>query len=198
VKRAIPVLGFTCLALAAAGAALSQTAPAQPAAPAKPATPPATPEPPPCSAPELHQLDFWVGDWDLTHRARVARDKDEWQDGTGTNSVRKILDGCVVEEHFEDKKEGFRGQSVSTYDPMHHQWLQTWVDNSGAYLPFTGGFENGRMILSQPAKIGGKDGIKRMVFHDIKPDSFDWDWENTIDGGKTWVTMWKIHYTRHK
>ncbi len=196
-KRAIPVLGLTCLALAVAAVAVSQTAPAQPAAPA-PAKPAAAPEPPPCSAPEFHQLDFWVGDWDLTHRARVARDKDQWQDGTGTNSVRKILDGCVVEEHFEDKSQGFKGQSVSTYDLMRHQWLQTWVDNSGEYLPFTGGLENGKMILSQPAKINGKDGIKRMVFHDIKPDSFDWDWENTIDGGKTWVTMWHIHYTRHK
>jgi hypothetical protein len=193
VKRTIAVLGFTCLALAGAGAA-AQTPPAKPAAPA-PAPPP---QAKPCTGPEFHQLDFWLGDWDLTHRSRVARDKDEWQDGKATNSIRAILDGCAVEEHFEDASQGYRGQSDSVYNPALHKWQQTWVDNGGEYLDFTGSFENGRMILSTPGKIGNQDGVKRMVFHDIKPDSFDWDWENSIDGGKTWVTMWKIHYARRK
>jgi hypothetical protein len=197
VKRAIPVLGFTCLALAA-GAAVSQTPPAPPAPPAAAPAPSAPPAPPPCAGPEFHQLDFWIGDWNLTHRARVARDKDEWQDGTGTNSIRSVLDGCVIEEHFEDKSQGFHGQSVSMYNPALHKWQQTWVDNADTYLLFTGGLENGRMILSTAATIDGKPAVKRMVFHDVKPDSFDWDWENSIDGGKSWVAMWKIHYTRRK
>jgi hypothetical protein len=192
VKRAITVLGFTCLALTAVGTAAAQTPPAKPVAPAP------APQPKPCMGPEFHQLDFWLGDWDLTHRSRVARDKDEWQDGKATNSVRSILDGCAVEEHFADASQGYRGQSDSVYNPALHRWQQTWVDNQGEYLDFTGSFENGRMTLSTPGKIGDKDGVKRMVFHDIKADSFDWDWENSIDGGKTWVAMWKIHYARRK
>jgi Protein of unknown function (DUF1579) len=190
------VFGFTCLSLAALGATLgAQTQPAKPTPPAPTAAPPA---PPPCSGPEFRQLDFWIGDWNLTHRARVARDKDQWEEGTATNSVRAILGGCVIEEHFEDKAQGFQGQSASMYNPDKKIWQQTWVDNQNSYLVFTGGMENGRMILSTPAMIGDHPGVKRMVFSNIKPDSFDWDWENTIDGGKTWVTMWKIHYARRK
>jgi len=197
VKRTIAVVGLTCLALAGAGAAAAQTQPAKPAAPPAPpaAVPAPTPAPPPCAGPEFHQLDFWIGDWNLTHRARVARDKDEWTDGTGTNSIRKILDDCVVEEHFEDKANAFRGQSASVYDPQRHLWQQTWVDNAAGYLVLTGTFENGRMTLQTPVL---ENRTKRMVFHDIKPDSFDWDWESSIDGGKTWVAMWKIHYARRK
>jgi hypothetical protein len=199
IKRAIPLLGFLCLALVGLGtAAVSQTPPAG-SAPATPPAPtaaaPAAPAPPPCAAPEFHQLDFWVGDWNLTHRARTARDKDEWTDGTGTNSVRKILKGCVIEEHFEDKAGDFMGQSASVYDPAQHQWRQTWVDDSAGYLVLRGNFENGRMVLQTPVE---KNATKRMVFHDIKPDSFDWDWESSTDAGKTWVTMWKIHYARRK
>jgi hypothetical protein len=196
VKRAIPIFALICLeltcrvAMPASAAAQAQPAPAAAPAPAPP--------PPPCTAPEFHQLDFWVGDWNLTHRARVARDKDEWTDGTGTNSVRKILKGCVIEEHFEDKAGDFTGQSASVYDAAQHQWRQTWVDDSAGYLVLTGGFTggaDGKMILQTAVE---KDATKRMVFHDIKPDSFEWDWESSKDGGKTWVTMWKIHYARRK
>jgi hypothetical protein len=198
VKRAIPIfglsLGLTCLAGTVGTATTATGAQTQPAPAAAPALA-AAPAPPPCTAAEFHQLDFWVGEWNLTHRARVARDKDEWTDGTGTNSVRKILKGCVVEEHFEDKASDFSGQSASVYDPARHEWRQTWVDDSGAYLVFTGGFAKDRMILQTSVE---KNATKRMVFHDIKPDSFDWDWESSLDGGKTWVTMWKIHYARRK
>jgi len=211
VKRAIPFLALTCLTLAGV-AALAGVSAAAAANTAAQSTPPAgqtaapaptpTPEPKPCTGPEYRQLDFWIGDWDLTHRQRVARDKDQWQDGKATNSIRPILDGCVIEEHFSDAGQGFVGQSVSMYNPALKKWQQTWVDNSNEYLDFTGNFTgsgaDGKMILSRPAKVQGKDGFQRMVFRDIKPDSFDWDWENSIDGGKTWVTMWKIHYNRRK
>jgi hypothetical protein len=36
----------------------------------------------------------------------------------------------------------------------------------------------------------------RMVFTNIKPDSFDWRWEASTDGGKTWQVNWPIHYKR--
>ena len=39
---------------------------------------------------------------------------------------------------------------------------------------------------------------QRMVFHDIQPNQFKWDWERTADGGKTWTVMMKIDYVRVK
>jgi len=40
--------------------------------------------------------------------------------------------------------------------------------------------------------------IGRMVFSNINPDSFDWDWQSSGDSGKTWKLAWHLHYTRVK
>jgi hypothetical protein len=77
------------------------------------------------------------------------------------------------------------------------KWKQTWVDNQGSYLDFTGEFKDGQMILGR--EVQKKDGTKimqRMVFKNITPNSFDWSWEASNDGGKTWQVQWPIHYTR--
>ncbi len=31
-----------------------------------------------------------------------------------------------------------------------------------------------------------------------KPDSLDWSWERSDDGGKSWKVLWRIHYERKK
>lgn len=146
----------------------------------------------PCSYPEAKQFDFWVGTW-----------KAEWTDkngneSEGTNTIKKILGGCVVEENFDGNPgTPLIGKSMSVYVPRLKKWKQTWVDNSGGYLDFTGEFEMGKMILSRD--FLNKDGKKisqRMVYYNINKESFDWNWERSMDDGKTWKVMWKIHYTR--
>jgi len=51
--------------------------------------------PNPCVAPEQQQLEFWVGEWNLTwpgeKQGEVAH---------GTNNLRRVLETRVVEENF--------------------------------------------------------------------------------------------------
>lgn len=144
--------------------------------------------PPPCAAPEASQFDFWLGQWDLT-----------WADsGQGTNHITKPLGNCVIQEQFRDlAPNGFAGMSVSVYDPQAKLWRQTWVDNSGGYMVFTGGWANDRMTLSRTiTKRDGTEVIQRMVFHDIAADSFVWDWQASTDNGATWEMKWQIFYKR--
>jgi hypothetical protein len=35
-----------------------------------------------------------------------------------------------------------------------------------------------------------------MVWFDIHPDQFQWNWERSDDGGTTWRTLWHIDYKR--
>ena len=144
-------------------------------------------EPRPCSAPEFAQFDFWLGEWDLT-----------WGDeGRGTNSITKILDGCVVREQFDGRPSiEFQGISLSTYDIRTAKWRQTWVDNSGGYLDFTGEFTDGKMVLSRQALVDGKPVKQRMVWYNIHSNELDWDWQRSDDDGETWQTLWQIHYRR--
>jgi hypothetical protein len=151
-----------------------------------------TPRQKPCSAPESSQFDFWVGDWVAT-----------WGDTLhGTNRIEKMFGNCTIHENFSDPRLGFLGQSWSVYNANYKQWQQTWVDNQGGYIALTGGKVGDSMILTTaertvPVKISptGKI-ISRMVFYNIKSDSFNWSWEASTDGGATWKTNWLIHYKR--
>jgi len=153
-----------------------------------------TPKQKPCSAPEASQFDFWIGDWNLT-----------WSDTLhGTNHVEKIFGNCTVHENFTDPKTNFLGQSWSVYNANYKQWQQTWVDNQGGYIVLTGGMAGDSLILTTaertvPASVSPSGKIKsRMVYYNIKPDSFDWSWEASTDGGNSWKQNWLIHYKRKK
>ena len=86
--------------------------------------------------------------------------------------------------------------SVSAYDAERGRWCQTWVDNSGSYLDFTGTFEDGKMILSRDAIVRGEACKQRMVWYNIEASQLDWNWERSDDGGITWRVLWQIHYQK--
>src|SRR5690242_901772 len=109
--------------------------------------------------PETRQFDFWLGEWDLT-----------WQGGRGTNSIRSILDGHVIEERFHSDDIPLHGISLSVYGSQLGQWRQTWVDSQGSYLDLVGGWDGERMILTTSRMREGKPIVLRMVFSNIAPD----------------------------
>jgi hypothetical protein len=133
-----------------------------------------------------NQFDFWLGEWNVT-----------WgEDGTGTNRIERILDGKIVQENFIAPN--LHGMSFSGYDLERGLWCQTWVDNNGTYLDFTGKFEDGSMILSRNAIVKGQACKQRMVWYDIRENQLEWNWERSDDNGKSWQVVWQIHYTRKK
>ena len=142
-----------------------------------------------CSSPESRQIDFWLGDWDAAWEASPGTPA-----GSGSNHIARTYDGCVTEEHFEGGT--LRGHSVSLYFAPARDWRQTWVDNQGSYIDLTGGPDGkGDFVLTTLPRPGGR--ASRMIFTDIKPDSFTWRWQGTAHG-KAWSDSWVIHYTRKK
>jgi len=147
-----------------------------------------------CDSPGAHQFDFWVGEWKLN-----------WNGGSGSNTITKEYDGCVIRENFQANPDStslptelppLRGMSISVYLPNQEMWRQTWVDNSGAYLDFVGKFSDGKMVLAR--EFNGKNDIpikQRMTFYNITSDSLDWNWESAV-GDDEWKLLWKIHYSR--
>jgi hypothetical protein len=148
---------------------------------------------PPCAEPQQKQFDFWVGEWELTWP-----DSSLSKGGHGTNSIKRTLDGCVVQESFSGGESmPLRGMSVSTFDSGAGKWKQTWVDNEGGYLDFVGEFKDGQMVLAREAQR--QDGTRiqqRMVWKNMSARDLDWSWERSLDGGKTWQVVWPIHYRR--
>ncbi len=155
----------------------------------------------PCQASEARQFDFWLGTWDLTGRTRAQPGSAQWQETRSTNTIRSTMDGCVTREDFENvAPQRWTGMSVSVWSPRSHAWQQTWVDSQGSYIPLTGGFHDGRMILTTAPRAfpAGDTVVNHMVFHDIAQDSLVWDWEASRDAGRTWELMWSITYRRRK
>ena len=140
-----------------------------------------------CESPGAHQFDFWLGEWGLT-----------WdEDQRGTNNIIRVLGDCVIMEQFDGSPSiPLKGMSVSTYNSETGKWHQTWVDNNGTYLDFTGEFKDGKMILSRQAVRNGESFLQRMVWYNIKSQSLEWNWERSDDGGRTWETLWHIYYKR--
>ena len=135
------------------------------------------------TTPEI-QFDFWLGEWEVT-----------WgEDGHGTNHVARILDSRVIQENFSGPD--LQGLSLSVYDPERGLWCQTWVDNQGSYLDFTGKFSDGKMILSRDAIVRGEACKQRMLWNNIEATRFDWNWERSDDGGQSWRVLWAIQYQR--
>ena len=169
------------LSMAAASMAFPGTLSAQQA----PATPPPAN---PCATPEHRTLDFWVGDW-------VAHDQQG--KAIGTNRITRDEYGdCVITEHFQGAP--LIGHSVSIYRPGLKHWRQTWVDNQNGYFDLVGGpvsgsdhifvFENKRPVETAP--------FQRMIFQDVKKDSFVWRWQNRARAEDAWKDSWVIHYRR--
>lgn len=138
---------------------------------------------------ETSQFDFWVGDWTCE-----TKGPGNPPPASGTNSIRHIMDGHVVQENF--KMGNFVGTSVSVFNPKMGKWQQTWVDNNGAYLDLVGEFKEGEMTLTTVPKPKAPLAFNRMIFYDITKSSFMWDWEGSTDGGKTWTLSWRLAYKR--
>lgn len=155
-----------------------------------------------CTSPEHRQMDFWLGDWDAKVKARKAPQSDEWLEARGSNHIALADNGCTIVEEFhaEGPAAPWTGGSVSQYQPRQGRWRQTWIDEQNSYLAFTGGREAGDFALyGETATLpDGTQRQMRMVFSEIRPDSFKWRWEGTKDGGRTWRAEILIDYQRHR
>ena len=137
------------------------------------------------------QFDFWLGDWDC-----------RWSDGNGsegtaTNTVYLDLDGQVIVESFDARPSSdYQGMSFSMYDPALAKWRQTWVDSTGRYLDFAGGYDDCVMDLRHRGELDGSPADFRALWHSIERDRLEWAWQCSLDGGATWTTLWAMEYAR--
>lgn len=157
---------------------------------------------------EEHQLDWFIGDWDVASRLLMDVDADEWLEETVTSTVTPMIGGHALLETFSGTYGGdaFEGMSVRTYNATLGKWEQRWTDISGGgFAEYTGEYnaETGEFIgVSNQSFVPEADGGPgenigiREVFFNIEPDHFSWRLERTRDGGENWRVIWTLEYTR--
>jgi len=151
--------------------ALAQTAAAAPVA-----------TPAPCAAPEYHQLDFWVGRWDVYPTGK---------DKLVAHSLIEKVYGCGIRENWMPLSNQ-PGGSLSTYVPAEKHWEQFWIDSSGSRAQFAGGWNGSAMVIT--GKWGGP--LVRMSYSKNADGSVRQFGEQSTDDGKTWKPSFDFTY-RH-
>jgi hypothetical protein len=147
--------------------------------------------PPPCTAAEYRQFDFWVGDWDV---------KDPQGTVVGTNRITREYDGCVLQEHWEARGPRKQtGSSFNTWSLATKQWHQTWVDSTGGFLRLDGGLVEGKMVLAgeMPARTGGGRVRHRITWTPLAGGTVRQLWETSKDAGVSWTVAFDGLYV-HK
>jgi hypothetical protein len=144
----------------------------------------------PCTArPEYRQLDFWIGDWDVkvTKQNQVA----------GTSTIQLILGDCVIFENWTGAG-GTNGKSFNYFNSATAKWQQTWVDDKGGLLEFTGEFKEGAMHYMATTIVKGQKVLQRMTLFNLSQDQMRQLGEQSTDEGKTWSVMYDLTYDRRK
>ncbi len=125
--------GATGCVVSSASAEVADTSGAQPATATT--APADTPKPPPCSAPQYREFDFWLGTWRVTSGGQYA----------GDNVIAAVEQGCALLELWTGAKGG-TGRSMNFYNAARDEWRQVWV-SPGAVIDIAGGIRDGAMHL---------------------------------------------------
>ncbi|WNC72644.1 hypothetical protein RGQ13_01310 [Thalassotalea psychrophila] len=142
-----------------------------------------------CDEAEYQQFDFWLGQWQVTNpeNNQVSESK-----------ITKILGGCVLLEEY-NAPSGFQGKSLNIYDKQQKKWHQSWTDNSGLLLQLNGEFIDNSMILKGSiVDDKGKELFQMITWSLLENNKVRQHWQQSIDAGITWVTLFDGTYTRRQ
>lgn len=142
---------------------------------------------PACAQENSRQFDFWVGEWEVRDaEGRVA----------GVNRISSEEGGCVIVERWS-AADGRTGQSLNYFDPAANRWKQTWV-GLGLLLHMEGSFSDGHMRLEGPLQYLGQGRVTtlRGTWTRLSDGRVRQHFEESEDGGKSWITWFDGYYTR--
>jgi len=142
--------------------------------------------PSPCSDERAHQFDFWIGEWEVWNGEKLA----------GHNSIRPILDGCVLQETWTGAG-GNAGSSFNFFDPQADRWRQLWVWRNGTTLELAGVFGDGRMVLEGTSTDGeGRTVRNRITWYDNPDGTVRQHWETAPGEGGSFETVFDGLYRK--
>jgi hypothetical protein len=139
-----------------------------------------------CSGVEYRQLDFKIGEFDVTGMEGVR---------AGESRVESVLSGCMLVEHWRGAISGY-GQAVFYYDREQRLWHTTYVSDDGDVLNMSGVFEGDALQFRGEGAVAGFRGLHRMAWSALPAGGVKQFWEYSADSGKTWKTIHIGHYAR--
>ena len=151
-----------------------------------------------------HDFDFNFGVWTshITRLTHPLSDSKESIELNGTVTVRKVWDGkAALEEMEADGPKGhWEGMSLFLYNPQSREWSQTFINSAQGVFAgtLTGAFHDGRGELYSQDTVSGRMVLVRGTWSNISADSHRYEEAYSVDGGKTWQTVFAADLTRQK
>jgi len=179
------------IAIASAAALLSVSVRAAETMSLEQTTAPAT-----CDTPQHHQLDFWVGDWQVFDAATnqlVAFDR-----------VEKHTEGCIVQENLTFLTDMYRrpgvkyrlaGISINRFDGEN--WLQMWADNQWGAI-FLRGAPNADGNMEFVTAIPSRKRDVKLVYQNLADGTVRILQYVTPAGTGKWVKYGDLIYRRNR
>ena len=141
-----------------------------------------------CSAnSESRQLDFWLGDWNVTYPGMP---------GSARSQVSLDLDKCLLVESWDGGK-GHSGKNMFAYSSDDGHWHGMFADNQGRVHVFEGKVAPGSAEFTGPSR--GPDGqtvLNRIRVVRLAANKVDQSWEKSADHGVTWTMEFEGEYSR--
>ena len=133
-------------------------------------------------------FDYLLGDWRFTAR------NSQWGEFGGVWSAVRLATGSgshVLDEYRVTGDQGetyFASSTLRVYNPAMDRWQLVSVhETSGLEDLGTAHKVGDEMHLEQTFGANGKaPELWRIRYFDIRPDSFRWAADRSLDGGKTW------------
>ena len=172
--RRIPAISFILASLVALGgneAAFAQEAAA-------------------CAASEFHELDFWIGEWEVFSGEDGPKSADV--------VVEPILGGCGLHETWTGAR-GPRGngRGLATYEKSTGDWHYFWISAGGSMSVWTGKLLDGnemRFVREQP-NADGRTRLRNWSLIDL-PDGRVRELSlASLDGGRNWETEYDLYWS---
>jgi len=143
----------------------------------------------PCAhRPGFQDFDFWIGEWDV-HLANGTP--------AGSNIIQPIERGCALTEHWSSANGG-TGMSINYLDKASDQWVQVWNAEGGSQIIIRGGLNDDGMAMEGYIHYVGNGTTApfRALWTPLPDGRVRQYFEQSNDGGNTWVPWFEGFYTR--
>lgn len=149
---------------------------------------------------DLHDFDFFVGDWTGANRRLKQRwvGSDDWDEFPNTLSCGSQLGGVANLDyyvHFPTK--GWSGMTVRTFDTEAKRWSLYWINSRIGKLfpPVVGGFSGDHGEFFGDDEDEGRPVKVRFRWTRHRPGAARWEQAFSLDG-REWETNWTCEHTR--
>ncbi len=145
----------------------------------------------PCNGnPANREFDFWIGKW------KVYQTGTDYQ--VGTSLIQNAVAGCLILENWTAAGNPDEGKSMNFFNSKKGRWEQHYISIAGvSQYYYNGEYKDGAMRYDGDGQ--DKSGNKmrfHLTYFNQSHDQVRQLLEQSLDRGKTWVTMYDFTYKK--